>query len=161
MRCLTTLGSNMKAIGLNFTKNDFRFCVLEKGTTNPSLINKNKIVYPKSMNIPDLMQWFETNIDQIIDENKPDIIAVKVSHEVTKVEQIQRSVYPEAILYLIAKKRNININHYTSMGINATKFGQKREVEVYDYVDETLGKHPPYWDRPTKDALLVAWFSLL
>lgn len=151
----------MKVIGFNFTKNDFRFCVLDGTTNPPTIIEKNKIVYPNNMETADLMEWFETQLSLIIDKHQPNQIAHKISLNVTTLDQIRNSCYPQGILNLLSKKKNIPINSYSSRAINATKFGQTKKTDVYGYIDPIIGTHPPYWDKSTKDAVLVAWFNLM
>lgn len=151
----------MIIIGFNFTKNDFRFCVLDGLTKPPTIVEKNKIVYPNNMETADLMEWFETQLSLIVDKQQPNLISYKISLNIKTLDQIKASCYPQAILNLIAKKRNISINSYSSQAINATKFGQPKKTDVFSYIDPIIGTHPPYWDKQTKEAVLVAWFNLL
>ncbi len=151
----------MIVLGLNFTKNDLRFCVLDGQNNPPTIIEKNKIVYPINIETAELMEWFETQLSLIIDKHIPNQISHKISTNLTTLDQIKSSCYPQAILNLIAKKKNININSYSSQGINATKFGQPKKTDVFAYIDPIIGIHPPYWDKATKEAVLVAWFNLL
>jgi hypothetical protein len=151
----------MKVLGLNFTKNDLRFCVLDGQNNPPAIIEKNKIVYPLNMETADLMEWFETQLCLIIDKHSPIQISHKISTNLSTLDQIKSSCYPQAILNLIAKKKNISINSFSSQGINATKFRQPKKTDVFAYIDTIIGTHPPYWDKATKEAVLVAWFNLL
>lgn len=151
----------MKTIGFNFTKNDFRFCVLDGQTTPPTIIEKNKFVYPNNMDTADLMEWFVSQLSLIIDKHKPDKISHKISIAITTLDQIKRSCYPQAILNLLCKQKGTLINCYSSQAINATKFGQPKKTDVFAYIDPIIGTHPPYWDKATKEAVLVAWFNLL
>ena len=150
----------MKALGINFAQNDLRFVALEKNLGVIGILAKDKIVYP-DLEIPYLMEWFETQLGLLIHHHQPDKIGYKVSLSLDSVKQVQQSCYPQGILNLVAKKKNISISSWTPQGINATKFGEPKTKDVYAYVDTILGAHPPYWDKPTKDALLTAWFSLL
>lgn len=151
----------MKIIGFNFTMNDFRYCVLDGNTNTPVIIEKNKVTYPTNMDTADLVEWFEIQLAEILDKHQPQKISHKISLTLTKLDQIRNSCYPQAILNLLAKKRGIAINSYSSMAINATKFGQSKKTDVYAYMDGIIGVNPPYWDKVTKDAVLVAWFNLL
>lgn len=151
----------MKIAGFNFTKNDFRYCILNGLTNPPTIIEKNKIVYPNNMDTSDLIEWFETQLSLIIDKHQPNQIAHKISLNLTTLDQIRTSCYPQAILNLLAKKRNIQISNYSAQAINATKFGQSKKTDVFIHMDTLIGSHPPYWDKPTKEAVLVAWFNLL
>ncbi|MCH8536071.1 MAG: hypothetical protein LAT51_13455 [Flavobacteriaceae bacterium] len=150
----------MKALGFNFTKNDFRYCGLSDDNNPPEIIEKDKIILP-DYSVVDLMEWFETELTLIIDRIQPDVISHKVSNQLKTIDQIQQSCYPQAILNLIAKKKGLNINSYTPQGINATKFGQPKKTDVYKHIDPIIGVHKPYWDKATKDAVLVAWFNLM
>lgn len=150
----------MKAIGINFAQNDFRVVVLSKKDGAITIETKEKIVSP-TLDIPDLMEWMETQLNLLMDRHTPTFIGYKVSLDISSVKQIQRSYYPQAILNLIARRKNIEISGWARQGINATKFGEPKTTDVYAYVDTILGRHPPHWDKPTKDALLVAWFKLL
>jgi hypothetical protein len=151
----------MNVIGFNFTKNDFRYCVLSDSEKPPKIIDKNKIVYPIKMETSELMEWFEDQLSLIIDKHKPQKLSHKISTNITKLDQIKQSCYPQAILNLVANKKKISINCYSSQGINATKFGQPKKIDVFSYIDEIIKPQPPYWDKATKEALLVAWFNIL
>src|SRR6186713_1838663 len=113
----------MKIAGFNFTKNDFRFSILNGITDPPTIIEKNKIVYPNNMGTPDLMEWFEIQLSLIIDKHQPNQIAHKISLNLTTLDQIKTSCYPQAILNLLSKKKGIEIVSYSAQAINATKFG--------------------------------------
>lgn len=151
----------MKIIGFNFTQNNFRFCVLDGEASPPTIIEKNKIIYPNNMETDDLMEWFETQLSLIIDKNTPNHISYKISLNLNTLEQIRSSCYPQAILNLLAKKKGIPISNYSTQAINATKFGQPKQTDVFGYIDKIIGTHPPHWDKATKEAVLVAWFNLL
>jgi Holliday junction resolvasome RuvABC endonuclease subunit len=150
----------MKAVGFNFAKNEFNFAVLQKTTNAPTIIEKNKIVLP-NLETDELMEWFETQISLIIDKHNPDIISHKISITLSSLDQIKSSCYPQGILNLIAKKKGIKINSFSSQGINATKFGEPKKTDVYKYIDPIIGMHKPYWNKAMKDAILVAWFNIL
>lgn len=155
------MGEKNKIIGFNFTKKDFRFCVLDGSTKPPTIIEKNKIVYPYNMDTADLMEWLETQLSLLIDKHQPSQLSHKISLNLTTLDQIRSSCYPQAILNLIAKKKNILIYNYSAQAINATKFGLPKKTDVFGHIDQIIGIHPPYWDKPTKEAVLVAWFNLL
>ena len=150
----------MKNIGFNFTTNDFRYCVIEKDGDDVTLLEKNKIVYPKALDVTNMSGWLETQICLLLDNHNPDEAGYKLPLVLKSTKPIQNSLFPLGILNLCCHKRNISATHFTSQGINATKFGLAKKDDVYKYVDDNLGKHPPYWDKPTKDAALVAWFLL-
>lgn len=150
----------VKSIGFNFTTNDFRYCVLEKNVSDVVFIEKDKISYPKALDVASTAGWLETQIFLLLDKHSPNTVGYKLPLTLNSTKPIQNSLFPLGILNLCCKKRNIKISHFTSQGINATKFGLTKKDNVYEYVDNHIGLHPPYWDKPTKDAALVAWFLL-
>lgn len=150
----------MKNIGFNFTTNDFKYCVIEKENDEVSLLEKNKLIYPKNLDVTSLSNWFETQICLLLDKHKPAQVGYKLPITLKKVNHIQNSLFPLGILHLCCHKRSIPATHFTSQGINASKFGLKKTDDVYKYVDDKLGEYPPYWDKSMKDAALVAWFLL-
>lgn len=147
----------MISLGINFTQNELRYAILDNAHTPFDILEKNKIIYP-SIAVPELMEWFETQLSLLISKKAITKIGFKISLSISSVKQIQQSCYPQAILNLLANKRSIPIYQYTPQAINATKFGQSKKIDVYAYLDSIIGQHPPYWDKPTKDAVLVGHF---
>jgi Holliday junction resolvasome RuvABC endonuclease subunit len=147
-------------IGFNFTTSDFRYCVLEKVGNDVTLLDKNKIGYPKALDVTNMSGWLETQIFLLLDKHSPNQVGYKLPLVLKSTKSIQNSLFPLGVLNLCCHKRNITASHFNSQGINATKFGLAKKDDVYKYVDDNLGKYPPYWDKPTKDAALVAWFLL-
>ncbi len=150
----------MKSIGFNFTTNDFRYGVIEKPSDGFTLLEKNKIEYPKALDVVSLSGWLETQICLLLDKHLPKHVGYKLPLVLKATKPIQNSLFPLGILNLCSHKRNIPTTHFTSQAINATKFGLTKKDDVYKYVDDILGTHPPYWDKPSKDAVLTAWFLL-
>ncbi len=153
----------MKIIGFNFTKNDFRYSILEGDIKNPRFVSKEKIVYPE-YETPELMEWLETQLNLIIDKHKPNKVGYKISlpgfSGSLDVPQITKTYYAQAILNLSCRKKMIVITHFTNQAINGKKLGLTNDVDLSKHVDDILGLHPPHWDKATKYAVLVAWFLL-
>lgn len=148
-------------VGFNFSKNDFRYAVISNEDNPIKIIEKNKIILPNSMEVDELMEWFETQLSLIIDKHNPREISYKISLHLLTLDQIKNSCYPQAILNLIANKKNISIKSYSTQGIKPGKLGLEKNVNLYDYVDRKIGDRPPYWDKTMKDTVLVAWFKML
>ena len=147
-------------IGFNFATSDFRYAVLDGTFDDPNLLEKNKILYPEGMDIVAMTGWFETQIDLILDKYETSNVSYKIPLTLKATKHIQNSIFPLGILNLSCQKKNIPINFYTSQGINGSKFGLPKKTNVYNYTNEILGTHPPYWDNSTKNAVLIAWYNL-
>jgi Holliday junction resolvasome RuvABC endonuclease subunit len=151
----------LKNIGFNFTTNDFRYCVIKNDNTgNITLLEKHRIAYPKTHSTVERSGWLETQISLLLDKHSPNKVGHKLPLVLKATKTIQNSIYPLGILNLCCHKRNISITHFTSQAINGSKLALTKKDDVYEYVDSKLGKHPPHWDKATKDALLSAWFLL-
>lgn len=151
----------MRALGFSFTTQDFRVVSLMREGDTVTYQDKERILYPRGMTIPDLMGWCENEFGLLFSRYNPGRVAHKTSKEISKLNQVTYSCYPQAILNLVAKKSNIDIQTYSVQAINPTKFGLPKTENLAEYVDTHLGSHPPYWDKATREAALVAWFTLL
>lgn len=154
----------MKTIGFNFTKNDFRYSVLEGDIKKPEFVSREKIFYPKSMETPELMDKLETQLNEIIVKNNPDKVGYRIDLPVFRgfdVPQIIGTYYAQAILNLSCYKKGIVVTHFHYKAIiNGKKLGLTKDANLSKYVDDKLGLHKPYWDKSTKCAVLIAWLLL-
>lgn len=150
---------NMKTIGFNFTKNDFRYSVLEGDIENPGFVSRERIVYPE-YETPELMEWLETQLNLIIDKYNPNKVGYRIDLPFRgfDVSQIKGTYYAQAILNLSCCKKRIVVTsfHYNAI-INGKKLGLTKGANLSKYVDDKLGLHAPYWDKSTKCAVLIAW----
>lgn len=146
----------MITLGFNLEKNSYRFTVLDGDKENPTLIEKNKVVIHAVSNISKLMDWYETTFINLIENYSPEAIGLKLSLNAKKAE-IAPWYYPYGILHSIAYKKEISVTEFVPANFTASKFGLKKGSDVYDYVDEVIGTHPPHWDKSQKYSVLTAW----
>ena len=81
-------------IGFTFSTNDFRYGVVDGNKSSPILIDKNRIVYPRSMTIRQHSGWFETQINLLLDNYSPDNVAYKLPLTLSAIRPIQNSLFP-------------------------------------------------------------------
>lgn len=146
----------MKSLGFIFSTNDFRCVALEGSLTAPLFIEKQKIIYPQSNNVSETIVWLETQLNLLIDKYKPDIVGHRATLNMTKFNQVQRTYYAESILYLICGKMNIRVEHFFKQSIVPRKFNLPKGADLFNFIDETIGQHNPYWDDITRTAALIA-----
>ncbi len=148
----------MNVLGFNLLKGEIRYSLLSGTKSTPQLLEKDKrsVIAESS---PVLMDWFESTFEGIIEKTQPDRIAYRLSLEPKKA-QIQYLTFPYAILNLIAHRRKIEIFEYVSLNFVATKFGQPKNVNVYDYCTQVFGERPPHWDKNQQYSVLAAWLTL-
>lgn len=148
----------MNVLGFNLQKGEIRFSLLTGTKQAPVLVEKGRhLVVDETA--PELMDWFESTFDSIITKTNPNRIAYRLSLNPTK-PQIQYLTFPYAILNLLAHRKNIEIFEYITQNFTASKFGQPKGTDVYEYCTKVFGEHPPHWDKNQQNSLLAAWLSL-
>jgi hypothetical protein len=149
----------MKVMGIHLLKGQMRYSVLRGSKASPELIEKDRLDTIDVTNIPELMNWFDTNFNLLISKIKPQ----RVSYRLTltpKKDQLFYLEFPYGILNLICYKKGIPINNYTSKSFNPSRLGQPKSIDLYKYCNDVFGDNPPYWDTNQKNSILVAWFDL-
>jgi hypothetical protein len=148
----------MDVLGFNLQKGEIRFSLLTGTKQVPRLVEKGRhLVIDEAT--PQLMDWFESTFDSIITRTSPDRIAYRLSLEPTK-SQIQYLTFPYAILNLLAHRKKIEIYEYVTLNFTASKFGQPKGTNVYEYCTKVFGEHPPHWDKNQQNSILAAWLTL-
>lgn len=149
----------MRTMGIALQKNFLRYSIMEGTKENPSLISRGRLTTTDPEEIPQLMDWFETQFMHLINEYKPECIGYKLTLE-PSIDQIHTLSFPLGILNLLAYRNGIAVNKFSSKGITPKKLGLPKDTDLYKLVDDKLGTHPPYWDSTQKDSVLVGWFCL-
>ena len=71
------------------------------------------------------------------------------------------SIGCQAILNLLCYKKGIQIGHISPASIVVSKFNLPRGSDLYVYLNNSIGSHPPYWDKTMKDTALIAIIQLI
>lgn len=150
----------MKSIGFDLEKGAIRFCCLEGTFQNPSLLHKERIPINPKTPLPEYMDRFESNFNDLIDRYCPDRIGYRFVFPLIKKESVYNLSFPYAILNLIAKKHSIVIKEFVTQNFNAPKFGLAKGTDMFLQCDESFGKNPPHWDKQQKNAILSAWLAM-
>lgn len=149
----------MITLGLNLEKNSFRYTVLNGTRKFPKLIKKEKVIITATTSISQLMDWYETTFNLLIEKTNPEIIGAKLSLE-GKRNQIAYWYYPYGILHMICHKKGLQIEEFTARNFTPSKFKLPKKTDLYDYIDHHIGEFPPYWDRNQKYSVLSAWMVM-
>ena len=150
----------MIIIGFNLETAGFRYTVLEGTKENPVLIKKQKVSKHGTTNISELMDWYETSFQNILDEFQPEQIGLKLNFGTLKKDQIPFWYYPYGVLHKLAYTENIPVTEFLPSNFTPSKFGLDKSVKLDDYIDTKIGKYPPQWDRSQKSSVLSAWMLL-
>jgi Holliday junction resolvasome RuvABC endonuclease subunit len=149
----------MKILGIHLAKSQLRYAVLEGTADSPTLVAKDRLVTVDPSDVPALMDWFDTQFRALLDQHQPDKISYRLTLD-PKKDQLFSSEFPLGILNLLAHQRGLPIVDYTPRSFVGSKLGLKKGTDLIEHCDGVFGKHPPYWDKNQKYAILVAWFEL-
>ncbi len=149
----------MKVLGIHIATKELRYSVLEGSKSSPTLVAKDKLITTDPKKAPELMDWYETQFNLILDQYSPDRISYRLTLA-PKKDQLLTSSFPLGILNLLAHHRSLPINSYVSGNFVASKLNIPKGTDIYEYCDQVFGTNPPYWDKNQKHSILVAWFEL-
>jgi len=149
----------MKTIGFHLAKEQLRYSVLEGTKIAPKLVTKDRLVTIDPDDVPALMDWFDTQFREILEQHKPERIGYRLTLE-PKKEQLFTSEFPYGILNLLAHRNGLPITAYSPQAFVGSKLALAKKADLQEHCDSVFGSHPPYWDKNQKYSLLVAWFEL-
>lgn len=149
----------MRVLGLHILTGQFRYTVLEGSKNSPTLVSKDRLVTTDPNNVPELMDWYDTQFRQLINTHQPERLSYRLTLE-PKKDQLFCSEFPFGVLNLIAHRLALPVISYTSKMFAPSRLGLPKVTDLYAHCDTVFGGHPPYWDKNQKNSLLVAWFEL-
>jgi hypothetical protein len=149
----------VKVLGLHIATGQLRYTLLEGTKAAPTLIAKDRLLTTDPSRVAELMDWYEKQFIQLLNQHIPDRIAYRLTLA-PKKSQLFTSCFPYGILYLLAHHRNIPVSPYVSANYVASRLGLLKGADIYAHCDHVLGLHPPYWDINQKHSVLAAWFEL-
>ena|SRR5690606_8071823 len=148
-----------KVLGIHLFKGEMRYAVLAGTKKAPELVFKDKLLTTDPSDIPELMDWYDSQFKQILNQHAPDKISHRLTLEPNK-EQLFYSIFPLGILNLLAHANSIPINSYTHQAYRANRLNLPRDTDLYSHCDTVFGECRPHWDKNMKNAILAAWFDL-
>ncbi len=150
----------MTSLSFTFTSSAFYYSVITGTKAAPVFHSKNKITLPANYNIPRTVTWFEAQLDLLLNNVNPDCVTYKLTINNVTNNYVSSVYYGQAILNLLCEKKGLQISHVSPSSIVASKFSQPKHTNLHDYLDNTIGTHPPYWDKTMRDTTLIALIQL-
>ena len=150
----------MTTIAFTFSTNDLEYVALTGTKANPVLHSKGKILLPANHDVPQTVAWFETQLEFLLTNIKPDKVSYRLSIMKVNNNYVSNVFYGQAILNLLCYKKSIQISHTSPASITGSKFNQPKTTNLTAYIESLLGKHPAPWDKGIKDTALIALINL-
>lgn len=120
---------------------------------------KGRLVTTDPERVPELMDWYDSQLRQILNDFGPEKISYRFLLNANK-EQCITSIFPLGLLNFLAHQNGLSIASYTPQSFVASKLGIPKGSDVYAHCDKVFGRNPPHWDKAQKNSLLAAWFEL-
>lgn len=156
-----SIEEKMKVAGFKFTSSEFRYALIEANSTNFNLLQRERFLYPKDDDPPNLLKWIKREIDDLLTRDLPDKIGYRTDMRITNLSHLQKNLFPQAILNLISAEKDIPIKYYLSQSIIATKVGRAKDEDILEIIEEITGTQSPYFDKHSKESIAIAWLLLL
>lgn len=150
----------MTALAFTFSTNGLYYVALEGTKAKPIFQSKDKISLPESLSIPELVSWFETQLEILINRIKPDNVSYKLTINNVTISMVNNCYYGQAILISLCYKKSLQISHTSPSAVVSSKFGLAKNYDLHSYIDQAIGTHPPYWDSKMKDTALISLMLL-
>tara|TARA_Y100000588_G_scaffold232193_1_gene245864 strand:+ start:75 stop:527 length:453 start_codon:yes stop_codon:yes gene_type:complete len=150
----------MTTIGFNFTSSDIYFVVVEGTLNAPNFVSKNKISLPANHSVSEQVDWFENELTAILNNVNPDKVSYRLTINNVTNNYVHSVYYAQGILNLLCHRRQIDICHTSPASVKPNKFNQPNGTNLETYIDNTLGIHPPHWNKNMRNSALVAILHL-
>jgi len=147
----------MGVIGFNFEKGGFRYAILSGDRSQPILVDKAKEPCLSSGDISELVDWYESRLENLIDANNPDRIGVRLQMgQGMKQDMIRYWYYPVGILHLIAHRNQIPVGEFNSNSFTSLSLGLSKDIDKFKDLDKIFPDAEPPWDNSQKYAVYAA-----
>lgn len=147
-------------IAFTFTTNDIEYVALEGTMDLPILCEKGKIVLPTNYSIPQTVEWFENELDLLLNNIQPNSVNYRLTLNNVSNNYVSNVYYGQGILNLLCQKKGIGISHISPVSIKPGKFNLPRETNLIHHIEGLLGKQPAPWDKSIKNTALMALMTL-
>jgi Holliday junction resolvasome RuvABC endonuclease subunit len=151
-------GTDLRSLGFNICKARLCYSLLEGKKKSATLLSKGYEKYDPEQPLPEMANYFKQTFKEVIDREKPDIIAYRLSLEAKKAS-IPYLHFSYGILNLVAHEISIPIEQTISQTFSAKALGKKGDK--FEVCDQLISNIPEQkWNNDFRYAALAAWMAL-
>jgi hypothetical protein len=92
-------------IAFTFTTNEFEYVALEGPMDQPILRTKGKIVLPANYTVPQTVEWFENELELLLNNLRPNIVNYRLTINNVTNNYVSSVYYGQAILNLLCQRK--------------------------------------------------------
>ncbi|MCC8410487.1 hypothetical protein LJ707_16210 [Mucilaginibacter sp. UR6-1] len=149
----------MISLAFTFSTTGLYVCALHGNKDSISILYKNKIALPKGYTVNELTQWFETELDLLLNKINPDYVNYRLTINNVTNDFVSKVYYGQGILNLLCFKKSIVINHKSPTAIVASRFGLTKGTDLHEFISALLSNPTTPWDSKMRDTALMALIS--
>ena len=150
----------MTTIGFMFSVGNLYYTALSGTKASPQFEERNKLTLPANYDIPQLAEWYETQLDLILNNLAPTQVNYKLSINNVSNNTVQKVYFGQGILTLLCKKKGIGVSNISPLSIVPTNFSLPKTTNLSTHIDSLIGTHPPHWDSNMRDCALISLILL-
>ncbi len=91
---------------------------------------------------------------------QPDRANYKLTINNVTNNYVSNVYYGQAILNLLCTKKNIQISHTSPSSIKASKLNLPKETNLFNHIEQLVGKQSAPWDKGMKETTVIALLNL-
>lgn len=148
----------MKILGIDPGTATTGFGVIIKKGTNLVMLDFGVISTPKSMPMPKRLMVLQQDLNEIINQHKPDIIAVEKLFFASNITTAMTVSQARGVILLSAEQNDTSIAEYTPLQVKmaVTSYGKAEKKQVQEMVKKILKLDSIPRPDDAADALAIA-----
>jgi len=150
-----------KICGFKFNSKNAFLVTLEGTREIQNILTKEVLTFPSGQSPARFVEWALTQLELVLDHEKPHTIAYKLSASLDKHDQIFHIYFGLAMLNLAAQHREIPINHVAPQSLRPKAFGLAKLDSVDEYIKAKFSDQSSPWNANIREALSVALLRLI
>lgn len=160
-----TFGQNLeesmsRVLGVKIVTGVISIVMLGGTRSHPEYLNHRRIVIPDGHKPSECVNWAESQFENLLTAEKPEIIVYRLTTGLEKHDQIFKVYFNLGVLNLVAYKHHIIANHLAPQSARPPAFGLSKNGNINEYLKAVLGDHPPYWNGDMLEAAAGAFLGL-
>ncbi len=133
---------------------------VEGNRDNPILVSKENVPFPPDQKPEVFVEWALTQLRLILEREKPDEVAYKLTIGLDSHDQIFHVYYGLGMLNFAARENGIPIKHVAPQSLKPTAFGLPKSGSVDTHIINTFGTQETPWNADIREAVSVALLRL-
>jgi hypothetical protein len=125
----------------------------------PKLETNESIRLPGTRTMGDLLEWYHTQFDLVLNRERSDLVCYKLTSGLKKHTQIFNIYFGLSLLCLISHRKGILSKHVTPSSLRPKSFGLPRDGSIDAMMDGLFSAQSP-WNKNMREVAAIAYLNL-